>query len=304
MKTNKKNIISMVLIFIVFLCANGFGESQSLKDEVVLYGYNDEIYLTDGLGKAENKILTKIDNKLDLNDRSYSFFFSPSLNKSGSKFICLNDFYLPKENPSSGTKLLFADINSPANGTVLTVISSGSGFVLSPIWSVDETKIFYLINNSLMELNVLNRKNKKLFSFPVKQSSPVGGPGEETYIRLSEDGDNIYALVPYENQIVKIFGFNLKTNELRTLYTGILLDDRGKVNKNEIKTLDRDVIEKLFGGLDLPVLSPQFTSDKQFYYYQISKNGFFAKRWLGIFNVKLKKERDIKVFFRAMYSDG
>jgi len=275
-----------------------------LKDEVVLYGYNDEIYLTDGLGKTEKKLLNKIDNRSDFNDRSYSVFFSPCLNKSGSKFICFNDFYLPKEIPNSGTKVLLADINSPINSTVLTVIPSGSGFVLSPIWSADETKIYYLINSSLIELDVLSRKSKKIFSFPVKPASPVGGPSGETYIKLSADGNNIYALMPHDNQIVNIFGFNLETNELRTYYTGILLDDRGRANKNEIKPLDKDVIEEMFGGLDFPVLSPQFTADKQYYYYQISKNGFFAKRWLGIFNIKLKKERDIKVFFRAMYSDG
>jgi len=59
-RTNKNNVILTILIFIVFLCSNVFAESQLLKDEVVLYGYNDEIYLTDGLGKTEKKLLNKL----------------------------------------------------------------------------------------------------------------------------------------------------------------------------------------------------------------------------------------------------
>ena len=65
--------------------------------------------------------------------------------------------------------------------------------------------------------------------------------------------------------------------------------------------LDEEVIETLFGSREFPVLAPQFSKDRRFYFYYMWQEGFLAKWWIGGYDTARNKPFVVKTLHRRLY---
>src|SRR5258708_21109948 len=107
---NKK--IKLFILLLIFVLLSFYFDKPIfvINGEKVLYGFFGEVFLTNGLGNNERKVLAKIDNKSKIDDRSFSIYSWPCINKEGSKFICLNEYFLRGEKPDNGQRIISVDL--------------------------------------------------------------------------------------------------------------------------------------------------------------------------------------------------
>lgn len=272
-----KNLLQLALVFT--LCGSTWllaGPSHSK----VVYKSSEEIYITNGFGEMPTKILQKVPKGIIDGENAFDSYFHASLSPD-EKFVAAVRIKNHKaHNNDRRIETYEAILYSIENEQEhifyqLPPTSDINKVIVSPVWSKDGKYIYFLAGTSLLSYEIATMKTKKITDFP--DDTYIFGDMETwSYIRLSQDGSKIFALLNHST----IWETKISTGKLTKLWDDIILGLYNVVNEVPQK-LSQEAVTALFGSREFPVYNPRFSADGTFYYYYNYREGFFSRYWIG-----------------------
>lgn len=267
-------------------------QRELLKNEKIVYKKGTSLYLMNGLGKEVVKVLGPV---------SPSYVEKPSLSPDRSKIVYTvgaYKVYLLSIKDRSET-LIFDSLRTDV--VKLSEKSAQGRDVASPIWSQDGREIFFFVAHHLLAYSIDKKKTRKVSELPV--GYVIGTRMRDEYMRLSKDGQKIFALVcgPWDNPTTRhhsfIWQIDLSTGQAQKLWG----EGPGKAlfhfQEND------EAFAALFGSREFPVLASGFSRNRRFYFYYKWREGFLAKYWIEGYDTLNKRPFIVKIIRRALYAE-
>ena len=298
-------------------------ERSSLRDEIIVYDDLWSIYVTNGLGGNTRKLLSR---KRRFSWQSffkpgYTSYSHPSISPDGTRVACvriITGYHFEGEIEYSSVlkyegvlysikkKQEFTFFRSPGGNFKRVGNNAVEDNILSPIWSADGNKIYFLVSNRLLSYDLNLRKIQQVSELAPGHGGIVQLDME--YIRLSKDGAKIFAVVNGPENIGEtcIWEVDLKDNSASELWRGESNVLWNRMYPSAYPSItdqlqDNDAVESLFGSRHSPVYYPHFSKHRRFYYYHMKREGFLSKWWIAGYDTAEKHEFTIKILQRAIY---
>ena len=271
---------------------------QLLKNEKVVYEYDEAIYLTNGLGQKAMKVLESV--------RPSYLNSTPTLSPDGTRIAYpVGDYQI---------RLLSLDDRKETMIYQASVEELRSPFlnraVRSPIWSSDGEEVFFLVANRILAYRLDERKIRE-----VSRLSRWHGSYRvrDEYMRLSRDGKKVFAIVNGPSKSLPrrcIWQIELESGRAIKLWSEIpwhILGQHPRFRRfrhsPSSQELGQEAFEALYGSKGFPVREPIFSKDRRFYFYYAQREGFMAKGWIGGYDTVRKTPFEVKTLWRSIYKE-
>ena len=177
-------------------------DRRSLIEETIVYADSWNVYISNGLGRNTRKLLRQVKRRsgIEYFDPVYDSYYQPSLSPDGTMVACVrikNDYHtgsspeLSKIQKYEGVlysiekKQEFIFFSSPGGNYKRVGLNVVEDNILSPIWSADGNKIYFLVSNRLLSYDLNLRKIQQVSELAPGHGGIVQLDME--YIRLSKD---------------------------------------------------------------------------------------------------------------------
>ena len=300
----------LLIVATVALTVVGCATTDTLRDAKLVVEDDLSIYAMNGTGSGFHEVIARVKTGETPHEALWDAYFQPALAPGGSSVACIrfrnytrfsgNDpTVLPRQ--SSEVVILHLDnAGKPATDVVYSMPGQrGVVYQLgAPIWSRDGRGVFFIASNRVIAYWINTTEIETIAELP----DVVAGFREEyiasTYLRLSREGDYIFALLSEQSSgMYSVWRIHWATRAAARVWRGrSLRDGSGRLDPE----LDDATVEALFGSRESPVMAPRNSADGRFYFFVKSRWGLFGRLWVGGYDRQEHREFTVRTLRRGL----
>lgn len=284
-----------------------------LQSIIVPYVYDMDIYLVRGDGTRAQTFLKatflrKSETSWGAIQKEFDAYLSVHINPKQTRLIAAKAIQQRRGGILDGTsqyRLVSIDLPTRAEETLLAGPQAKK--LICPQWSPDGTRVAFW-------KGAPQDNDSGIFLWDVQANSLRKVSKITTFYDACEEMGTYLRWVDNDRVAVYVRGEGIwlvdvkrvtseKIHEARGLsirpYYSLTSKDFGK----RISSLPEDIVAALWGDFKNPRAAPYWSPDKNFYFYHVVREGFWAKRWIERYDPQRQESAEIKTVWWAIYRE-